>query len=76
MSFDQKIEPAFRHFIIIASDYSKLYGNPLKVILYTSVVTSGEKSAGDVLAQRLKLHGRQIGAVPRQRTTLYDLAGQ
>ena len=44
VSFDQEVEPAFRHFVIIASNYSNLYGNPLKVIPYTSVVASGEKN--------------------------------
>ena len=44
VSFDQEIEPAFRHFVIIASNYSNLYGNPLKVIPSTSVVATGEKN--------------------------------
>ena len=47
VSFDQEVEPAFRHFVIIASNYSNLYGNPIKVIPYTSVVANGEK---DLLA--------------------------
>jgi len=44
VSFAQEVEPAFRHFIIIASNYSNLYGNPLKVIPYTSVIANGEKN--------------------------------
>lgn len=44
VAFDQEIEPDFRHFVTIASNYSNLYGNPLKVIPYTSVVASGEKN--------------------------------
>jgi hypothetical protein len=44
VAFDQEIEPAFRHFVIVASNYSNLYGNPLKVIPYTSVIASGEKN--------------------------------
>ncbi len=44
VAFDQEVEPAFRHFVVIASNYSNLYGNPLKVIPYTSVVANGEKS--------------------------------
>ncbi len=44
VAFDQEITPAFRHFIIIASNYSNLYGNPLKVIPQSSVVASGEKN--------------------------------
>jgi hypothetical protein len=47
VSFDQEVEPAFRHFVVIASNYSNLYGSPLKVIPYTSVVANGEK---DLLA--------------------------
>jgi hypothetical protein len=47
VSFDQEIAPAFRSFIVIASNYSNIYGNPLKVIPYSNVVASGEK---DVLA--------------------------
>ena len=47
VSFDQEIDPSFRNFIVIASNYSNLYGNPLRVIPYTNVVASGEK---DVLA--------------------------
>ena len=47
VSFDQEVAPAFRHFIVIASNYSNLYGNPYKVFPYSSVVASGEK---DVLA--------------------------
>ena len=44
VAFDQEVEPAFRHFVVIASNYSNLYGNPLKVTPYTSVVANGEKS--------------------------------
>ena len=44
VAFEQEVEPAFRHFVVIASNYSNLYGNPLKVIPYTSVVASGEKN--------------------------------
>lgn len=44
VAFDQEIEPDFRHFVTIASNYSNLYGNPLKVIPYTSVIASGEKN--------------------------------
>ncbi len=44
VEFDQEVEPDFRNFVTIASNYSNLYGNPLKVIPYTSVVASGEKN--------------------------------
>jgi len=44
VGFDQEVEPEFRHFVIIASNYSNLYGNPIKVIPYTSVVANGEKN--------------------------------
>lgn len=44
VSFDQEVAPAFRHFIVIASNYSNLYGNPYKVFPYSSVVASGEKN--------------------------------
>ncbi len=47
VSFDQEIEASFRNFIVIASNYSNMYGNPLRVIPYSNVVASGEK---DVLA--------------------------
>jgi hypothetical protein len=47
VSFDQEVEPAFRSFVVIASNYSNLYGNPVKVIPYSSVVATGEK---DMLA--------------------------
>jgi hypothetical protein len=47
VAFDQEVEPAFRHFVVIASNYSNLYGNPFKVIPQTSVIASGEK---DLLA--------------------------
>lgn len=44
VSFDQEVAPAFRHFVVIASNYSNLYGNPFKVIPVTSVIASGEKN--------------------------------
>ena len=44
VAFDQEVAPAFRHFVVIASNYSNLYGNPLKVIPYSSVVATGEKN--------------------------------
>ncbi|MHB1214755.1 MAG: hypothetical protein ACYCY9_07180 [Thiobacillus sp.] len=44
VAFDQEVEPAFRHFVIIASNYSNLYGNPFKVIPYSSVIANGEKN--------------------------------
>lgn len=44
VAFDQDIEPAFRHFIVAASNYSNQYGNPLKVIPHTSLIASGEKN--------------------------------
>ena len=44
VSVDQEVEPAFRHFVTIASNYSNLYGNPFKVIPYTSVIAIGEKN--------------------------------
>jgi len=44
VAFDQEIEPAFRSFIVIASNYANLYGNPLKVIPYSGVVANGEKN--------------------------------
>lgn len=44
VAFDQEVEPAFRHFVVIASNYSNLYGNPLKVIPYSSVIANGEKN--------------------------------
>ena len=43
-AFEQEVEPSFRHFVVIASNYSNLYGNPLKVIPYTSVIANGEKN--------------------------------
>jgi hypothetical protein len=43
-AFEQEVEPAFRHFVVIASNYSNLYGNPLKVIPDTSVIANGEKN--------------------------------
>lgn len=44
VAFDQEVAPSFRHFIVVASNYSNLYGNPLKVIPQTNVVASGEKN--------------------------------
>lgn len=44
VAFEQEVEPAFRHFIIIASNYSNNYGNPLKVIPYSSVIATGEQN--------------------------------
>ncbi|MFO7543572.1 MAG: hypothetical protein R6W97_12310 [Thiobacillus sp.] len=44
VSFDQEIEPSFRNFVIVASNYSNIYGNPIQVIPYTSVISSGEKN--------------------------------
>jgi hypothetical protein len=46
-SFDQEVLASFRNFIVIASNYANLYGNPFEVIPYSKVVASGEK---DVLA--------------------------
>ncbi len=47
VEFDQEVAPAFRHFIVISSNYSNLYGSPIKVFPHSSVIASGEK---DVLA--------------------------
>ena len=44
VAFEQEVEPAFRHFVVIASNYANLYGNPLKVIPYSSIIASGEKN--------------------------------
>ncbi len=44
VSFDQEINPAFRHFVVVSSNYSNLYGNPFRVIPYTSVIATGEKN--------------------------------
>lgn len=44
VAFDQEVEPAFRSFVVIASNYSNLYGNPFQVIPYSSVIASGEKN--------------------------------
>ena len=44
VSFDQEVAPAFRHFIVIASNYSNLYGNPFKIFPESSVIASGEKN--------------------------------
>lgn len=44
VALEQEVAPAFRHFVIIASNYANLHGDPVKVIPYTSVVASGEKN--------------------------------
>ena len=44
VAFEQEVEPAFRHFVVIASNYANLYGNPLKVIPYSSIIANGEKN--------------------------------
>jgi hypothetical protein len=44
VAFDQEVEPTFRHFIVVASNYSNLYGQPLEVIPQTSIIASGEKN--------------------------------
>lgn len=44
VAFEQEVEPAFRHFVVLASNYSNLYGNPLKVIPHTGIVANGEKN--------------------------------
>ena len=44
VAFNQEIEPTFRHFIVVATNYSNLYGQPLEVTPQTSVIASGEKS--------------------------------
>lgn len=44
VSFDQEVAPAFRHFIVIATNYSNLYGNPFKIFPESSVIASGEKN--------------------------------
>lgn len=44
VAFDQEVAPAFRHFIVIASNYSNLYGNPFKIFPESSVIASGEKN--------------------------------
>ncbi|WP_324778722.1 hypothetical protein [Thiobacillus sedimenti] len=44
VAFEQEVEPSFRHFVVIASNYANLYGNPLQVIPYSSVIASGEKN--------------------------------
>ena len=64
VAFEQEVEPAFRHFIIIASNYSNNYGNPLKVIPYSSVIATGEKNllamfwrkGGDYMGVKYVLH--------------------
>lgn len=58
VSFDQEVEPAFRNFVVIASNYSNLYGNPIKVIPYSSVVATGEK---DLLAMFWRKGGDYMG---------------
>lgn len=44
VALEQEVAPAFRHFVIIASNYANLHGDPIKIIPYSSVVASGEKS--------------------------------
>jgi hypothetical protein len=44
VAFDQEIAPAFRHFVLVASNYANEYGNPLKVVPQTNVIASGEKN--------------------------------
>ena len=44
VSFDQEVAPAFRHFIVISSNYSNLYGNPFKIVPESNVIASGEKN--------------------------------
>lgn len=44
VSFDQEVAPAFRHFIVIASNYSNQYGNPVKVFPESNVIATGEKN--------------------------------
>lgn len=44
VAFDQEVAPAFRHFIVISSNYSNLYGNPFKIFPESSVIASGEKN--------------------------------
>lgn len=58
VSLDQEVEPAFRHFIVIASNYANLYGNPLKVIPYSSIIATGEK---DLLAMFWRKGGDYLG---------------
>lgn len=58
VSFDQEVVPAFRHFIVIASNYANLYGNPYQVIPYSSVIASGEKN---MLAMFWRKSGDFIG---------------
>ena len=58
VSFDQEVAPAFRHFIVISSNYSNLYGNPYKVFPYSSVIASGEK---DVLSMFWRKGSDYIG---------------
>jgi len=44
VALEQEVAPAFRHFVIIAANYSNLHGDPYKIIPTTSVVASGEKN--------------------------------
>ena len=44
VAFDQEVAPAFRHFIVISSNYSNLYGNPFKIFPESSVIATGEKN--------------------------------
>ena len=52
VSFDQEVAPAFRHFIVIASNYSNQYGNPFKVFPVSSVIASGEKNVLALFARQ------------------------
>lgn len=58
VSFEQEIAPSFRHFVIVASNYSNIYGNPIQVIPYSSVIASGEKN---LLAMFWRRGGDYIG---------------
>jgi hypothetical protein len=58
VSFDQEVAPSFRHFIVIASNYSNLFGSPHQVIPYSSVIATGEKN---VLAMFWRNGGDFIG---------------
>jgi len=58
VSFDQEIAPSFRNFVVVASNYANLYGNPLQVIPYTGVIATGEKN---VLAMFWRKGGDFIG---------------
>lgn len=58
VAFDQELAPAFRHFIVVASNYSNLYGNPFQVVPYSNVIASGEKN---VLAMFWRKGGDFVG---------------